>query len=72
MSMDSCQTQIYILIDSSSINDNSNKELEILSNLHTTLAKDFLSYLDMKIYRMSCPLTWSDRFFIDLSKTLRS
>ena len=69
MSMDSCQTQIYIPIDSSSINDNSNEELEILSNLHIALAKNFLSYLEMRIYRMSFPLTQSDRFLIDLHTT---
>ena len=69
MSMDLCQTQIHILINSLSINDNSNKVLEILSNLHSTLAKDFSSYLEMKIYWMSSPLTRSDRFLVDLFTT---
>ena len=60
MSKESCQTQIHILIDSPSINDNSNDEaLEILSNLYPALAKDFLSQV-MRIHRMSSPLTRSD------------
>ena len=37
MSMESCQTQIHIHIDSQLINNNSNEEaLETLSNLHLT------------------------------------
>ena len=66
MSMELYQIQTHILIDSSSINDNSNKKLEYLSNHHTALAKDFLSYLEMRMYGMSSPLTWSDRFLVDL------
>ena len=66
MSIESYQTQTYILIDSPSINDDSDDEaLEILSNLYSTLTKDFLSHLEMRICWMSSPLTKSDRFFID-------
>ena len=70
MSMDSCQTPTYIFIDFLLINDNSNEALEILSNFHISLV-GFLSYLEMRIYRMSSALTRSDRFFIDLFTTFR-
>ena len=69
MSMDSCQTQRYIPIDSSSINDNLNEALEILSHIHTILAKDFLSYLKMRIYGMSSSFTQSDIFLFDHSQS---
>ena len=49
--------------------DNSYEALEALSNLHTTLAKVFLSYHKMRIHRMSSPLTRSDRFHVDLLTT---
>ena len=41
----------------------------ILYNLYLTLVKDFLSHLEMRIYKMSSSLTRSDRFFIDQLKT---
>ena len=61
MSMDTCQTQLYIYSDSPSINDDSNnKILETLFNFHPTLIKDFLSHLEMITYRITSPLTISD------------
>ena len=61
MSMRLCQTQIHILINFPSINDYSDDEvLKIFSNLHSTLAKDFLSHQMMRMHRMSSPLTKSD------------
>ena len=66
MSMESCQTQIHILIDSLSINDDSDdKALETLFNLHPALVKDFLSHQVIKMHRMSSSFTRSDRFFVD-------
>ena len=66
MSIESCQTQTHIYIDSPSIYDVFNdKVLEILSNLHPTLVKDFLSHLEMRMHRMISPLTRSDRFLLD-------
>ena len=66
MSMESYQTQTHILINFSSINDDSDdKALKIFVNLHSALAKDFLSHQEMRIYSMISPLTRSDRFFVD-------
>ena len=57
----SCQTQLHIHIDYPLINDDSNDEiLETLSNLHSTLIKDFLSHLKMIIHRITSPFTKSD------------
>ena len=66
MSMESCQTQTCIHIDSPSIGDDSDDEAsEILSNLHPALIKDFLSHLEMRMHRMSFSLTRNDQFFVD-------
>ena len=66
ISMKSCQTQTHILIDSSSINDDSDDEaLKILFNLHPALAKDFLSHQEMRMHKITSPLTRSDRFLVD-------
>ena len=66
MSMELCQTQIHIHINSPSISDDFNDEaLKFFSNLYPTLAKDFLSHLEMRMHRMTSLLTKSDRFFID-------
>ena len=71
MSMESCQTQTHIHINSQLTNDDSNEEaLEILSNLLPTFGqKTFLSHLGLRIYRMRSPLTRSDRFHVDLLTT---
>ena len=54
MSMESCQTQIHIYIDSASISDNSNNEiLKIFSNLYSALIKKILSHLEMRMHRMA-------------------
>ena len=66
MSMDSYQNQLYIHIDYSSINDDSNDEiLETLSNFYFALIKDFLSHLEIITHRMISPLTRSDRLLVD-------
>ena len=71
MSMESCQTQTHIHIDSQLTNDNSNEEaLETLSNLLPTFGqKTFQSHLGLRIHRMRSPLTRSDRFHVDLLTT---
>ena len=54
MSIESCQTQIHIYIDSASISYNSNNEaLKIFSNLYSALIKNFLSHLEMRMHRMA-------------------
>ena len=59
--MESCQTQIHIHTNSLSIRDDSNdKVLEIFFILHPTLAKDFLSHIEMRMHRMASSLTKSD------------
>ena len=66
MSIELCQTQIHIHIDSLSINDDSNDEvLKILSNFYSILVKDFLSHLEMRMHRMVFFLTRSDQFLVD-------
>ena len=67
MSMESCQTQTHIHIDSQLTNNDSNEEaLETLSNLLSAFGqKIFLSHLGLRIHRMRSPLTRSDRFYID-------
>ena len=71
MSMESCQTQTHIHIDSQLTNNNFNEEaLETLSNLLPAFGqKTFLSHLGLRIHRMRSPLTRSDRFHIDLLTT---
>ena len=71
MSMESCQSQTHIHIDSQLTNDDSNKEvLETLSNLLSAFGqKTFLSHLGLRIHRMRSPLTRSDRFYVDLLTT---
>ena len=65
MSMESYQTQIHILIDSLSIIDDSNEALKITSNFYPALVRNFSSHLEMRMHRISSPLTRSDRFSID-------
>ena len=71
MSMESCQTQTHIHINSQLTNNDSNKEvLETFSNLLPAFdQKTFLSHLGLRIHRMRSPLTRSDRFHIDLLTT---
>ena len=70
MSMESCQTQIYIHINSQLTNDDSNEEvLETLSNLFSAAKRLFSNHLGLRIYRMRSPLTRSDRFHVDLLTT---
>ena len=67
ISIESCQTQIHIHIDSQLTNDDSNEEvLETFSNLLPTFGqKIFLNHLGLRIHRMRSPLTRSDRFHVD-------
>ena len=62
MSMESCQTQTHIHIDSQLMNDDSNEEvLETLSNLLPAFDQRFFSsHLGLRIHRMRSPLIRSD------------